>query len=187
MVDWGDVLKTLGSTAVIVAALAFVAQSGIKLFLDRDIEAYKAKLKSDSDAVLLAQKSQFDRQLEAFKTELKENTDRRDRIRDQVTKWSNPILGSVEALKARLDNILLDDGYLALSASSQGNITPEWSITYDYFFPTTVYLFADYFCWVRFFEENMSFELFTTHPQKDAFLKKIRDVELTLRADPKTS
>jgi hypothetical protein len=195
MIDWAGVIKTLGSAAFIVAAVAFVARSGIKLFLDRDIEKYKTTLKREADAELLelkkkadaellAQKSRFDTQMEAFKADLAANIARKDRIREQLNQWANPILGSVRGLEARLDNILSDEGYLALSKETQSKVKKEWSITYDYFVPTTIYLFSQYFCWIRLFEENLSFELFAAHPEKDSFVEKVREVERTLSEYP---
>jgi hypothetical protein len=184
MIDWADVLKTLGSTAVIVAALAYVAQSGVKHFLDRDIDSHKAELELATKKALQAQQSDFNQQLESFKTELVATAARKDRIRGQVIQWANPILGSVKGLESRLNNILSDDGYLALSKETQSQVNKEWSITYDYFEPTTIYLFAQYFCWIELFEENLSFELFTKHPEKDAFLRKVREVERTLSEYP---
>ncbi len=133
---------------------------------------------------MLAQKSRFDTQMEAFKADLAANIARKDRIREQLNQWANPILGSVRGLEARLDNILSDEGYLALSKETQSKVKKEWSIPYDYFVPTTIYLFSQYFCWIRLFEENLSFELFAAHPEKDSFVEKVREVERTLSEYP---
>src|SRR4051794_8965083 len=43
--------------------------------------------------------------------------EKQERIRQEIIRWANPILGAVTDLEARLRNILDDDGYLALSQS----------------------------------------------------------------------
>jgi hypothetical protein len=48
-IDWQQVLSTIGSTAVIVGAAAFLTKSLINQFLTRDIEKFKARLKADAD------------------------------------------------------------------------------------------------------------------------------------------
>jgi hypothetical protein len=194
-VDWNDVLKTIGSTAVVVAILGFLAQATIKHFLDRNIEVHKADLKRAADqeladakarvdAALLTQKAAFDRQMEAFKSDLATRTARDERIRQEVVRWANPILGSVLDLQRRLDNILNKEAYLVLSPTSKDKINSEWSITYDYFLPSTVFLLSQYFCWVHLLEEKLSFELFEKHAEKDAFFDKVRAVGRTLSSFP---
>jgi hypothetical protein len=101
-----DILKTLGSTAIVVAAITFISKALIEHFFRRDLEAYKAELKravdlelSDAKArsvsALLAQKAEFDLQAETFKTELSGRSAHEDRVRYEVVRWAIPILGSV--------------------------------------------------------------------------------------------
>ncbi len=250
MIHWDDLLKTLGSTTLVVAAISFLARAIIGHFFSRDLvthkanlnqdaESYKANLKRQadleladarartdrelaetkarserelaelktrtdhelaelhvrterelakakerSDAALLAQKAEFDRQIATFQTGLATRTARADRIRQQVVRWANPILDSVMGLKERLRNILQEAGYLALSSETEGEIGTDWSIRYDYFLPSTVYLFCQYFCWVRLLQESLSFELFERHEAKDNFFEKIHDVGRKLSAYP---
>jgi hypothetical protein len=192
-VNWSEVFKSVGSTAVIVTALGFIARSTINNFFQRDIESYKARLKEETDcelaaskkradAELLAQKTEFDRQMKMFEADLDTTTARAERIRQEVVRWANPILESVIVLQERLDNILNKAGYLALSPDCRAS--GHWSIRYDYFFPSTVYIFSRYFCWVRLLEERMSFELFEEHFQKDRFFEKIRSVRHKLSKYP---
>jgi hypothetical protein len=44
-----ELLKTLGTTAIVVGASAWLTKSLITHFLSRKIEAYKIELKSESD------------------------------------------------------------------------------------------------------------------------------------------
>jgi hypothetical protein len=195
-VDWGDVFKTLGSTTVVIAVLGFIGKATINQFFRRDVETHKANLKREADlaladakarldlelaatrartdAALLEQKANFDKQMEAFKTDLATNTARADRIREDIERWANPILGSVMELQGRLDNILKEEGHLALTPVAQDRINREWSITYEYFLPSTVFLFSQYFCWVRLLEETLSFELLRSMPIKMLFSKRYK-------------
>jgi F0F1-type ATP synthase membrane subunit b/b' len=243
MVNWDDLLKTLGSTAIVVAVLGFLAKTIIDHFFsralethknnlkeaaDKDVESHKAELKREADselanararterelaeakarsdhelaelrartdhelvmakeradAALLAQKAQFDRQMANFQTGLAIRTAREDRIRQQVVHWANPIFGAVVDLERRLDNILQSEGYLALSPDTEGKISTDWSICYDYFLPSTVYLFCQYFCWIRLLQESLSFELFEKHEAKDDFFEGIRAVGHKLSGYP---
>jgi hypothetical protein len=205
-VNWDDILKTVGSTAVIVTALGFVAKAIVGQVLRRDIETHKSTLYRDASqeladakanvdrelaafqartqTALQTQKVQFDEQMETFKRTLDTRFARDDRIRQEVMRWANPILGAVTHLHRRLQDILHDRGYLALSPEYRKNVNPEWSITYDYFFVSTLYLLGRYFCWIRVLEEKLSFEMFERHEAKDAFFDKVRVVGRMLSAFP---
>jgi hypothetical protein len=99
--------------------------------------------------------------------------ERQDRVREQIIKWANPILSAVEDLNHRLDNIL-DRGYVVLN--KQGQFSSQWSITYDYFMSSTLYLFAQYFAWIQMLREQLSFELFQSEQTKVEFFKHMRAV-----------
>jgi hypothetical protein len=243
VVNWQQLFSTLGSTAILMAVLGFVAKSIVNQLLSRDLESHKTNLKKEADAdveihkanlklradselatakersdreltelktrsdreltelktrsdrelatakgrldaALLLQKSEFDRQMAMFQTELATRTARADRIREEIVHWANPILGSVMDLTRRLENILHEQGYLALSPETESEVDTESSIRYDYFLPSTVYLFCRYFCWVRLLEESLSFELFEKHEVKDRFMESIHAVGRKLSAYP---
>ena len=148
-IDWNTILSTLGSTAIIVAIIGFLAKSIVVHFLRRGIEKQSAKL-----GLRITQE---------------------ERIRQELIRWANPIVGSVEALQHRLDNILNSDGYLALSLRYKETTNPSWSISYDYFLQSTVYLFAQYFCNIRLLEEELNFELFRKQENKDKFFSKVHE------------
>jgi hypothetical protein len=173
MIDWSGIVKTLTSTAIIVAALGWIASRGIERWLDRQVVTFTSDLKAKSDF-----------QLEAFKNQLTERTAQKDRIRNEVARWSNPIPNAVTDLKNRLGNILDDGGYLALSPNVRQRVDSQWSIQYDYFFPSTIYLFSRYFCWTGLLEEKLSFELFDKQDDKRAFFKLIGKVNHYLSVFP---
>jgi hypothetical protein len=52
-----ELLKTLGTTAIVVAALAWLTKSIVTHFLSRNIEAYKLELKRESDKEIVEVKS----------------------------------------------------------------------------------------------------------------------------------
>src|SRR5208337_1943344 len=158
-VDWSDILKTIGSSAVVVGILGFIARGSFGHVLKRDLEAYRTQLATD--------------------------TAYRDRVREEVLRWSNPILGgSLKELQGRLVNILDNVGYAAISPKFTDRLNPEWSIDHEYFFSSTVFLFAQYFCWVSLLEERLSFELFKGHAERDEFFEKVKAVSRTLAGFP---
>jgi hypothetical protein len=57
-------------------------------------------------------------------------------------------------------------------------------VTYEYFFPSSIYLFCQYFCWIRLFDEKLSFELFRKHQEMNSFRERIRNVERMLGSFP---
>ena len=193
--NWQEILGELGSTAIIVAAICFFAKSMVTHMLQRDLASHDSKLR-DRTAQVLADTKQsaqaaeqerkvaFDKELLDYKQRLERRGAKEDRIRDEVIRWANPILGSVKALQARLRNILRDRGYLALSRRSQTGMNPEWSITVEYFLPSTIYLFCQYFCYVRLLEERLSFELFEKQDDKDHFFERVHEVGQTLSSYP---
>lgn len=106
--------------------------------------------------------------------------ERKERIRQEVTRWANPILGAVQDLEAKLRNILEMQGYEALTEDYQEKVNPDWSISYDYFMHSALYLFAQYFCWIRMLQENLNFELFQTQQEKGEFFNAMDDVSKAL-------
>jgi hypothetical protein len=198
-VDWKTVLSTLGSTAIVVAAVGFIARTITQHVFRRDLETHKSNLKRETDleianakasvdrelaaakaqtdAALLAQKAEFDRQMETFKADVVSRVARADRIHAEIIHWANPILSAVMDLKRRLENVLENEGYLALSADNQNKLSAQWSIDYNYFFPSTVFIFCQYFCWIRLLEERLNFEIFTIHGEKDQLFALIRTFE----------
>ncbi len=107
--------------------------------------------------------------------------ERKDRVREQIIQWANPILRAVEDLNHRLDNIL-DRGYVVLN--KHGQVPSHWSMTYDYLMSSTLYLFAHYFAWIQMLREQLSFELFQSEQTKDEFIKRIRAVAVPLADFP---
>jgi hypothetical protein len=107
-----------------------------------------------------------------------------ERIRREIIHWANPILGAVKDLEGRLRNILERDGYLALSEEYKEQVNPNWSISYAYFMRSTLYLFGQYFAWVRMLQEELNFELFQSHQQKDEIFNALEKVNRSLGSFP---
>ncbi|WP_407157681.1 hypothetical protein [Bradyrhizobium sp. STM 3557] len=184
MIDWTGLIKTLTSTAIVVAALGWIASKGIEHWLGLQVENHKSALDQQVETFKSDLKAKSDRQLEEFKNQLTERTAQKDRIRNEVARWSNPIPSAVTDLKNRLENILDHQGYLALSPKVRQRVNPQWSIQYDYFFPSTIYLFSRYFCWTGLLEEKLSFELFDKEDDKEAFFARMREVNRNLSGFP---
>jgi hypothetical protein len=181
------IIKFLGGSALLLAAVAWLARSLIKLRIDKDLKEFEHSLKKRADDELEAIKIRANEDLESLKDNLQRERDvvnraaevvraRDDRIRTEILRWANPILDAVRALKSRLQNILHRDGHIALSETGLRPIPENWSISYDYFMPSTLYLFCQYFYWVRRLQEELTFELFTSHADKDKFFERLRRV-----------
>ena len=187
-VDWTGLFKALGSTAIIVAAVAWLSKALFSHLLSKDIERFKARfaaeLKNNYDKELEQFKANITKELEQFKTNITAQGLREERIRKEIIRWANPILGAVQELNSRLDNILDNNGYLVLSKNYEQQINKDWSVSYDYFMPSTLYLFGQYFCWIRLLQEQLSFEFFETQEEKDTFFYYIQKVSKCLGSFP---
>jgi hypothetical protein len=126
--------------------------------------------------------NELQRQREVF--HLEEERDRKSRIRHEILRWANPILGAVGDLRARLNNIVHDGAYVALDPSWDPESNPNWSISHDYFMCSTLYLFANYFARTRMLEETLSFGFFSSQAEKDRLFDALRDVSSALSAYP---
>jgi len=145
-----EIFSFVGLTAVLVSASVFIIRTVLIHYLERETLKQEVKISANAS---------FD-----------------ERIRAEVLVWANPILGSILDLKNRIGNILFNDGHMALDKSCEQQVNPDWSITYQYFMPSTLYLFAQYFCWIELFKSQMSFELFRSHQEKDQLIKMIAEV-----------
>ena len=57
---------------------------------------------------------------------------------------------------------------------------PDWAIGYEYAIESTLFLFAEYFAWIRLLQEKLSFELFESQDTKDGFFEVVWDVSNAL-------
>lgn len=123
----------------------------------------------------------FALELERFRSEVQTQTAQKDRIREEILRWANPILEYVNSLHGRLRNIVKHKGYLALKKEFHH---PQWSVDYDQFMSSALYAFASYFFWVGRLRQALSFELFKSQADKDAFFAAIDAVSSALRSYP---
>jgi len=204
--DVEAILKTIGSTAVVAGFIVWATKALISQFLSRDIKRYESGLATElaehkeslqresnlmmaavgenTQKVLIEYKSSTDHMMAKFQAQLLAAASREERIRQEVERWANPILDAVQGLEARITNILDRQGYIALSAATEKEIPPGWSITHVYFLQSTIFIFAQYFCYVRLLQERLHFDLFHNQGDKDVFLARIRAVGETLSAWP---
>jgi hypothetical protein len=121
------------------------------------------------------------RKLADYQAEVDERTAQQQRIREEVLRWTNPVLDAVDSLESRLDNILNDDLDLALRKHRQDRpVDPDWAVSYDYVLPSTLFLFANYFAWIRLMQEKLSFELFESKQVEERFFEAMWRVSNTL-------
>lgn len=190
-----ELIKFLGGSIVVVGAAAWLAKSLVKGLLEKDLKAFEHKAEEELERLKGTMARKANSELETLRDRLQRDREsegrsaqataaRNERIRGEVLKWANPILGAVADLRSRLVNILHDDADVALHASRRLPAKPGWSIQYAYFMPSTLYLFCTYFHWVRRLHEELSFELFETQHDKDAFLAQLRKVSDALGGWP---
>lgn len=157
--------------------LITVVSGGLSGYLAARIKYY-FKRKEIIDTVLAEmQKQRGIKEIEAKR-------DHSDRIRKEVLRWTNPILASVKDLHYRLKNILGDAGHLALNQNYKTADNPNWAVSYDYFMKSTLFVFGQYFAWVQMLQEELSFELFQSHKEQEAFFAAINEVQAAIGRYP---
>ena len=112
---------------------------------------------------------------------------KQERIRTEILRWANPLLGTIEGLESRLDNILDSSLYLALDPAKKKKPRPvdgNWAIGYEYAFESTLFLFAEYFAWVRLLQADLSLELFESQEAKKRFDEAVWKVSGALSSWP---
>lgn len=118
-------------------------------------------------------RDELSRGMEAYKLELQAVAKSDERIRMEIVTWANPILEAVNGLESRLTNILTTKGFEALDPAFTAK---EWSVTHDYFLDSTLFLFAQYFCWTQMLQQELSFELFRSQKEMKDFFAHISKV-----------
>jgi hypothetical protein len=137
--------------------------------LATQLEIEKAQLARANSQALDEAKFEFEKELIArrgqvdlFRDQVKylneSEQQRRARLQAQIQKWANPIRVAIGDLEHRLCNVLAEGGYVALSRSS--SVPENWSADYTYFMASTVYYFAQYFCWTTLLRHELGYEFF---------------------------
>jgi hypothetical protein len=164
-----------------------------KSALQSDVETHKAKLSFQNSRALDSAKFEFEQKLvarrgevdlyrEGYKYAAESENQRTERLRNQIQRWALPIQGSIEDLIHRLHSIVKGDGYVMLSTS---NVRVDgWSADYQYFITSTIYYFAQYFCWTRLIQQQLGRELFDSNQEMTTFLSHIDDVSQTISSFP---
>lgn len=111
----------------------------------------------------------------AERVRLETTKERDDRIRQEVIRWANPILGSVQDIRHRIDNILRHQGYGVLHP--EYTQSGQFSISYDYYMYSSLYYFGAYFSYSLALRSSLSLELFRSQEEKDKLLKALASVE----------
>jgi len=185
-----EIIEFLGGAAILLAAVAWMIRTLIDALFKRDLKTLEIRMKSSADRELELLKADMQKSagaaLEALKDRLQRGREqdtrsteaiqaREARLRGEIQRWANPILGAVRDLESRLHNVLQRGAYPALQRKpvAPHSIPQNWSISYDYFMPSTLFLFAQYFYWVRRLQEELGFELFESQADKDTFVSEL--------------
>lgn len=166
---------------------------GYKAELQADLETHKARLSLENAKSLDSAKFEFEKELilhrgevdlarEGFRFATESEKQREDRLRAQIQRWALPIQGAIQDLTHRLDDILGNESYLMLTRGhKQGE---RWSASYAYFMPSTIYYFAQYFCWTRLLQQQLGHELFRSPDEMSSFFRNIEEVSGTISRFP---
>jgi hypothetical protein len=186
-----DLIKIFGGAGFGILAAAWMAQMLVKSAIAKDVKDFEIRLKSKADGQLAGLADEYrrraDAELAALNARLSSERDlesrsrdvaaaQRERIRAEILRWSNPIRGAVLDLKYRLRNILEGGGYAALQPTPNELVPKGWSIDYAYFLPSTLYVFCQYFHWVRRLEVELGFDLFADQQDKDTLIDRLNAV-----------
>lgn len=192
--DWNTILKQVlaqvGTAAAIVTALGFLGKLAVEHYFKAGLEKLKSDLKRETEIELLGIKNKFesellvekaaaDRGIFLFQHNVETQAAGDERVRRELSAWASPILGAVQDLIARLENILDDKGYVGLDPDT-ATADRDWSLDYEYFLTSSLYLFGRYFCWIGMLEEELSFEVFRSHNELDEFRKNVIAVSKAL-------
>lgn len=153
--------------------------------LAKELELEKAQLALANSQALDEAKFEFEKELIARRGEvdlfrdqvkyLNESEQQRSaRLQAQIQRWANPIRVAIGDLEHRLCNVLDEDGYVALSRSS--SVPENWSADYTYFMGSTIYYFAQYFCWSTLLRQELGYEFFRSGDEAEVFWNGIEAV-----------
>jgi hypothetical protein len=68
-------------------------------------------------------------------------------------------------------------------SQSPGHIE-GWSANYEHFMSSTIYYFAQYFCWTRLLQQQLGYELFRSTEEMSSFFENIANVSNTMTEFP---
>jgi hypothetical protein len=122
-----------------------------------------------------------------FSAMARQREQKKERIREEVLRWANPVQDTIRSLESRLKNILQDDLYLALdrkAAKKRRPVDDNWAIDHDYTLESTLFLFAEFFAWSRRLRGELSLELFESREAKEGFDRALWGVSRSLSSWP---
>ena len=199
-----DLLATAGTTTALIGGATYLTQTMVahrlskdmenyKRDLARDVEAHKSRLAFENARALDQAKFEFEQQLvyqrgevdilkEGYKFGAESEQQRRERLRGQIQRWAAPIRNAISDLANRLRDITENRSHTMLDPK-QAEIT-GWSARYDYFMPSTLYYFAQYFCWTRLLQHQLGHEVFQSRDEMGEFFDLMHQVSDSISRFP---
>lgn len=153
--------------------------------LQSQVETHKAKLALENAKAVDAAKFEFEQELilrrgevdlarEGYRVSVESEKQRIERLRAQTQRWALPIQGAIEDLRHRLNDVINNDGYLMLDEATTK--VEGWSADYRYYMSSTVYYFAQYFCWTRLMQQQLGHDLFDSTGNMRKFIEYVNDI-----------
>lgn len=91
---------------------------------------------------------------------IEQQAERKERVRAELTKWSNDVNVAVDDLYGRLGAVLHQNGYIALDPAYVRAPNAVWSVTHEYYVNSTLFLFGQFFGWIQLLREDVNYEIF---------------------------
>jgi hypothetical protein len=184
-----DILTTAGVITALIGGATYLTKSIVIHRLSKDLEDYKrglalevddhkARLLFENSRALDQAKFEFEQQLIYQRGEVdifkdgrrfvaESEKQRNERLRSQVQRWAVPIRSAISDLGRRLEDITENASYRMLDPEHSN--VQGWSARYDYFMPSTLYYFAQYFCWTRLLQHQLAHEVFRSTSEMSGF------------------
>ncbi|MDD2383128.1 MAG: hypothetical protein PHN18_02965 [Sulfurospirillaceae bacterium] len=153
-----EIIVYFSSISVITTGVVFLGKKILDTASKMTLEKYKNELKIE---------------LENEKNEIKKLYEKDNRKFEELKKWTNPVLSSVNGLIGRLDYFINKNGKKALL---------EDELEYNYYMPSSLYYFAQYLCWIQVLKEEINYEIFNEKKDEKDFFNAIHSVNVNLRS-----
>lgn len=114
------------------------------------------------------------------------DAERKERVRSELTKWSNDVNVAVDDLYGRLGAVLHQNGYVALNPAFVRAPNAVWSVTHDYYMTSTLFLFGQFFGWIQLLREDVNYEIFRNAREKKELAEAMLNVTKSLGDYPLT-
>lgn len=113
--------------------------------------------------------SKLQHKMESYKATINYQYNLKTKLDDEILRWANPILSSINGLLGRLNDIINNEGHVKLNNND------------GYYIQSTYYYFAQYLCWVQILKEEINHRVFGYSEDQQEFLDNINNLRKLIR------